>query len=79
MRKLISDNTMYLSSPIQDIVVRICFTLGNMTAKNDNARLLLHQEKKSLEIILTVLKSYLEQDIKVQYYNIPIKREASLA
>ena len=36
-----------------------------MTAKNDDARLLLHQEKKSLEIILTVFKSYLELDIKV--------------
>ena len=46
-------------------MVRICFILGNMTAKNDDARLLLHQEKKSLDIILTVLKSYLELDIKV--------------
>ena len=34
--------------------MRICFILGNMTAKNDDARLLLHQEKKSLEIILNV-------------------------
>ena len=35
--------------------MRICFILGNMTAKNDDARLLLHQEKKSLEIILNVI------------------------
>ena len=39
-----------------------------MTAKNDDARLWLHQEKKSLDIILTVLKSYLELDVKVSSF-----------
>ncbi|WAR07944.1 ARMC2-like protein [Mya arenaria] len=34
----------------QDIVVRVCFILGNMTAKNDEARVCLYQESKSLEI-----------------------------
>ncbi|XP_052807595.1 armadillo repeat-containing protein 2-like isoform X2 [Mya arenaria] len=48
----------------QDIVVRVCFILGNMTAKNDEARVCLYQESKSLEIVLSVLKSYLEADYK---------------
>ena len=50
----------------QDITVRICFILGNMTAKNDDARERLYQEAKSLDVILTVLKTYLELDIKVR-------------
>jgi len=37
-----------------------------MTAKNEEARLQLFQESKSLEIILSVLKSYLEADFKVR-------------
>ncbi|XP_052237148.1 armadillo repeat-containing protein 2-like isoform X6 [Dreissena polymorpha] len=48
----------------QDIVVRVCFILGNMTAKNDEARLSLFHEPKSLDVILAVFRSYLEADYK---------------
>lgn len=48
----------------QDIVVRVCFIIGNMTAKNDDARLSLFQEVRSLEVVLAVLKSYLDLDYK---------------
>ncbi|KAL3882503.1 hypothetical protein ACJMK2_028840 [Sinanodonta woodiana] len=50
----------------EDIVVRVCFILGNMTAKNDDARIHLFQESNSIEIIISVLKTYLELDIKSQ-------------
>jgi hypothetical protein len=50
---------------LQDIVVRVSFILGNMTAKNDNARVQLFQQPKSLDILLTVLKTHLELDYKV--------------
>jgi len=36
-----------------------------MTAKNDEARVQLFQETKSLDIILTVFKTYVEMDYKV--------------
>ncbi|KAL4233349.1 Armadillo repeat-containing protein 2 [Mactra antiquata] len=48
----------------QDIVVRVCFILGNMTAKNDDARTLLFQQPKSLDVLLSVLKTHLELDFK---------------
>jgi hypothetical protein len=51
----------------QDVVVRVCFILGNMTAKNDDARLRLFQENKSVDALLAILKYYLERDIKVCY------------
>ncbi|XP_060572268.1 armadillo repeat-containing protein 2-like isoform X3 [Ruditapes philippinarum] len=50
----------------QDIVVRVSFILGNMTAKNDNARVQLFQQPKSLDILLTVLKTHLELDYKTR-------------
>ncbi|KAK3593875.1 hypothetical protein CHS0354_011480 [Potamilus streckersoni] len=53
----------------EDIVVRVCFILGNMTAKNDDARIRLFQESNSMDIIISVLKTYLELDIKSQSTN----------
>ena len=38
-----------------------------MTAKNDDARLRLFQENKSVDALLAILKYYLERDIKVCY------------
>ncbi|OPL20861.1 hypothetical protein AM593_01654, partial [Mytilus galloprovincialis] len=48
----------------QDVVVRVCFILGNMTAKNDDARLRLFQENKSMDALLAIMKYYLDRDIK---------------
>lgn len=39
-----------------------------MTAKNDEARIQLFQESKSTEILLSVLKAYVEMDYKVNYF-----------
>ncbi|XP_045197949.2 armadillo repeat-containing protein 2-like isoform X2 [Mercenaria mercenaria] len=50
----------------QDIAVRVSFILGNMTAKNDDARVQLFQQPKSLDIILSVLKTHLELDYKTR-------------
>ena len=39
-----------------------------MTAKNDDARLRLFQENKSVDALIAILKYYLERDIKVCYH-----------
>ncbi|XP_036370751.1 armadillo repeat-containing protein 2-like isoform X2 [Octopus sinensis] len=45
----------------QDVVVRICFALGNLTAKDDTARVQLFEEKNSLATILNVLQYHLDK------------------
>ncbi|XP_048768043.1 armadillo repeat-containing protein 2-like isoform X2 [Ostrea edulis] len=49
-----------------DVVVRVSFVLGNMTAKNEVARLRLFQEAGSFDILMSLFRFYLEQDIKNQ-------------
>ena len=49
----------------QDLVVRLCFVLGNLTAKNEQARLRLFQEKEAMDTLLTVLITYDEFDAQV--------------
>ena len=45
--------------------MRLCFVLGNLTAKNEQARLRLFQEKEGMDTLLTVLKTYDEFDAQV--------------
>ncbi|KAK7108771.1 armadillo repeat-containing protein 2-like isoform X1 [Littorina saxatilis] len=45
-----------------DLVVRLCFVLGNLTAKNEQARQRLYQEKEGMDTLLAVLKTYDELD-----------------
>lgn len=45
--------------------MRVSFVLGNMTAKNEVARLRLFQEAGSFDILLSLFRFYLEQDVKV--------------
>ncbi|KAK3097116.1 hypothetical protein FSP39_006506 [Pinctada imbricata] len=47
-----------------DVVVRVGFVLGNLTAKNDVARLRLFQESRSIDILIVLMKYYLEQEVK---------------
>ena len=49
----------------QDLVVRISFILGNLTAKSDVARTRLFSQPKALDILVNVLKYYVEIDLKV--------------
>ena len=53
----------------QDLVVRVCFILGNLTAKNDSSRKLLFDQPDALDTLLMVLKSYFEMDLKVGLIN----------
>lgn len=46
-------------------MVRLCFVLGNLTAKNEQARLRLFQEREGMDTLLTVLKTYDEFDAQV--------------
>ena len=43
----------------------MCFVLGNLTAKNEQARLRLFQEREGMDTLLTVLKTYDEFDAQV--------------
>ncbi|XP_053566593.1 armadillo repeat-containing protein 2 [Bombina bombina] len=47
----------------QDLVVRIFYTLGNLTAKNNKAREQLYEEKGSIKTLLGFLHTYIEFDI----------------
>ncbi|XP_064628515.1 armadillo repeat-containing protein 2-like isoform X2 [Lineus longissimus] len=48
----------------EDVVVRISFILGNLTAKSDDSRLALYQQPKSIETIISVFKYYMEANLK---------------
>ena len=50
---------------LQDLIVRLCFVLGNLTIKNDSARLKLFQEIDSIETLLNILKTYCQLDKEV--------------
>ena len=45
--------------------MRICFVLGNLTAKNETARNLLFQEKNALPMLQKVLKFYIDRSLGV--------------
>ncbi|KAK6489354.1 armadillo repeat-containing protein 2 isoform X1 [Huso huso] len=47
----------------QDFVVRIFFTLGNLTAKNNNAREQFFKEEGSIDDVLELFRVYYELDI----------------
>ncbi len=49
----------------QDLIVRTGFILGNLTSRNDSARLRYVSEKHSIETLINLLKIYLDLDIKV--------------
>ncbi|XP_066557449.1 armadillo repeat-containing protein 2 [Amia ocellicauda] len=46
----------------QDLVVRVVFTLGNLTAKNNEAREQLFKEEGSIDVLLGLLHTYCEMD-----------------
>eukprot|EP00062_Callorhinchus_milii_P008396 gi/632951049/ref/XP_007891081.1/ PREDICTED: armadillo repeat-containing protein 2 [Callorhinchus milii] len=50
----------------QDIVVRVVFTLGNMTAKNNVAREEFYKLEHSVDTLLSVFQIYHELDIKAK-------------
>uniref|UniRef100_A0A3Q1IBS8 Uncharacterized protein n=1 Tax=Anabas testudineus TaxID=64144 RepID=A0A3Q1IBS8_ANATE len=47
----------------QDLVVRLLFTLGNLTAKSDEARLQLFQCEGSMDTLLQLYDSYQRRDV----------------
>ncbi|KAG8444685.1 hypothetical protein GDO86_009741 [Hymenochirus boettgeri] len=48
----------------QDLVVRIAFTLGNLTAKSNQTREQFYNEQGSIKTLLRLLQTYCELDIK---------------
>lgn len=59
-----------------DVVVRVCFILGNMTAKSEDARLRLFQESKSMDSLIAIMKYYLDRDLKIKAREKESKQEA---
>ena len=47
------------------MIVRICFVLGNLTAKNEIARQRLFSELHAVDSLLLVMKTYDKLDIEV--------------
>lgn len=51
---------------MQDLVIRILFILGNLTAKNDQAREQFFQEKGSINTLISLFQTYHELDLNAQ-------------
>ena len=60
----------------QDMILRLSFILGNLMAKSDLSRTRFFQQPKSLDVLLTVFKYYLDLDQKVR---IPCRAHEYLA
>jgi len=50
---------------MQDLVLRVCFILGNLMAKLENARSHLFAQSSTVETLLSVFSFYSAKDIKV--------------
>ncbi|NWR57994.1 ARMC2 protein, partial [Bucorvus abyssinicus] len=50
----------------QDLVIRILFVLGNLTAKNNQAREQFFKEKGSVNTLISLFQTYLELDLNAQ-------------
>ncbi|NWS43890.1 ARMC2 protein, partial [Probosciger aterrimus] len=50
----------------QDLVIRILFILGNLTAKSDQAREQFFQEKGSINTLISLFQTYHELDLNAQ-------------
>lgn len=48
---------------LQDLVVRIIFILGNLTAKNNQSREQFFQEKESVNTLISLFQTYYELDL----------------
>lgn len=48
---------------LQDLVIRIIFILGNLTAKNDQSREQFFQEKESVNTLISLFQTYYELDL----------------
>ncbi|CAH1799821.1 unnamed protein product [Owenia fusiformis] len=57
-------NTLATHRKNEDLVVRVGFILGNLTAKSENAREQLFAAPKALETLLAVFKHYLLEDLQ---------------
>ncbi|NXV93553.1 ARMC2 protein, partial [Calonectris borealis] len=50
----------------QDLVIRILFVLGNLTAKNNQAREQFFKEKESVNTLISLFQTYYELDLNAQ-------------
>ncbi|XP_053918274.1 armadillo repeat-containing protein 2 isoform X3 [Cuculus canorus] len=50
----------------QDLVIRIIFILGNLTAKNNQAREQFFKEKGSVNTLISLFQTYYERDLNTQ-------------
>ncbi|XP_023779684.1 armadillo repeat-containing protein 2 isoform X3 [Cyanistes caeruleus] len=48
---------------VQDLVIRVIFILGNLTAKNDQSREQFFKEKESVNILTSVFQTYYDLDL----------------
>ncbi|XP_064364932.1 armadillo repeat-containing protein 2 isoform X5 [Dromaius novaehollandiae] len=53
----------------QDLVVRIVFILGNLTAKNNQAREQFFEEKGSVNTLITLFQTYHKLDLNAEKWN----------
>jgi len=52
------------------LVLRVCFILGNLTAKLENARHHLFTQSSTVDTLLSVFSFYSAKDLKVSYISL---------
>ncbi len=52
----------------QDLIVRIGFVLGNITARHEDARLKFYQERHAIDTLINTLIKYYEYDLEVYFF-----------
>ncbi|KAK2154942.1 hypothetical protein LSH36_253g04000 [Paralvinella palmiformis] len=51
---------------VQDLAVRVCFMLGNLTLRHDESRQKLFEQPETFDTLLLVFKHYCQRDAKIQ-------------
>ena len=54
---------------LQELVVRVCFILGNLASKSEDVRDAIFFDDSFLEVILSVMQTYFNFEMEVRHLN----------
>lgn len=50
---------------LQELVVRICFILGNLTSKSEKVREFIFSDESFMEVLVSVMQTYFNMEMEV--------------
>lgn len=62
-------NICFFNSFLQELVVRVCFILGNLASKSEDVRDAIFFDDSFLEVILSVMQTYFNFEMEVRHLN----------